>query len=151
MAGVMMVKQSGTRATGFGETDAGYLAAPVAKPRSFTYREVETGIPAADLRDLIGHGLTRDDIRLVIPDRTLDRRIAKGEALKPAEADGIARLLRVRAQAEELFENAENADLWLRLPNPALGEQIPIQMARSDIGAREVETILGRLAHGVYS
>ena len=147
-----MVKQSGTRATGFGETDAGYLAAPVAKPRSFTYREVETGIPAADLRDLIGHGLTRDDIRLVIPDRTLDRRIAKGEALKPAEADGIARLLRVRAHALRLYDGREElADLWLRLPNPALGDQIPIVMARTDIGAREVETILGRLEHGVYS
>ena len=96
-------------------------------------------------------GLTRDDIRRIIPDRTLERRIAAGENLKIEEADGLARLLRVVKAARDLFENDENADIFLRSPNPALGDRIPIQMAQTDIGAREVETIIMRLAYGVYS
>ena len=83
--------------------------------------------------------------------RTLDRRIAAGENLKIEEADGLARLLRVVKAARDLFQNDENADVFLRSPNPALGERIPIHMAQTDIGAREVETIIGRLAYGVYS
>ncbi|MES2913798.1 MAG: antitoxin Xre/MbcA/ParS toxin-binding domain-containing protein [Pseudomonadota bacterium] len=116
-----------------------------------SFRALEQGVPAAWVRSLESQGLTRDDIRRIIPDRTLDRRIAKGEMLKIEEADGLARLLRVVKAARDLFENDENADMFLRSPNPALGERIPIHMAQTDIGAREVETIIGRLSHGIYS
>ena len=116
-----------------------------------SFRALEQGVPASWARSLESQGLTRDDIRRIIPDRTLDRRIAKGEMLKIEEADGLARLLRVVKAARDLFENDENADMFLRSPNPALGERIPIHMAQTDIGAREVETIIGRLSHGIYS
>ncbi|MGL4234866.1 antitoxin Xre/MbcA/ParS toxin-binding domain-containing protein, partial [Tabrizicola sp.] len=33
---------------------------------------------------------------------------------------------------------------------PSLGDRIPIEMAQTDIGAREVEAVLLRMAHGVY-
>ncbi len=115
-----------------------------------SFHEIEKGIPAAWARSLESHGLTRDDIRRIIPDRTLDRRIAAGQNLKIEEADGLARLLRVVKAARALFENDENADMFLRSPNPALGERIPIHMAQTDIGAREVETIIGRLSHGIF-
>jgi putative toxin-antitoxin system antitoxin component (TIGR02293 family) len=116
-----------------------------------SFREIEKGVPAAWARSLESQGLTRGDIRRIIPDRTLDRRIAAGENLKIEEADGLARLLRVVKAARDLFQNDRNADIFLRNPNPALGERIPIQMAQTDIGAREVETIIGRLSHGIYS
>lgn len=116
-----------------------------------SFRELEKGIPAAWARALESQGLTRDDIRRIIPDRTLDRRIAAGENLKIEEADGLARLLRVVKAARDLFENDRNADTFLRSPNPALGDRIPIHMAQTDIGAREVEKIIMRLAYGVYS
>ena len=116
-----------------------------------SYKALENGIPAAWARSLESQGLTRADIRRIIPDRTLDRRIAKGEALKPEEADGLARLLRVMKAARELFQNDENADIFLRNPNPALEERIPIEMAQTDLGARAVETVIGRLSHGIYS
>ena len=115
-----------------------------------SFRELEKGIPAAWARSLETQGLTRDDIRRIIPDRTLDRRIAADENLKIEEADGLARLLRVVMAARALFENDESADMFLRSPNPALGEQIPIHMAQTDIGAREVETLIGRLSHGIF-
>ena len=115
-----------------------------------SFKALEKGIPAAWARSLESQGLTRDDIRRIIPDRTLDRRIAAGENLKIAEADGLARLLRVVKAARELFKNDANADMFLRSPNPALGERIPIEMAQTDIGAREVETFIMRIGHGIY-
>lgn len=115
-----------------------------------SYRTLEKGIPAAWARALESQGLTRDDIRRIIPDRTLDRRIAAGENLKIEEADGLARLLRVVKAARDLFENDKNADTFLRSPNPALGDRIPIHMAQTDLGAREVETIIMRIGHGIY-
>ena len=81
----------------------------------------------------------------------MERRIADGAMLKIDEADGIARLLRVVTMALETFEDAGLADSWLRSPNPALGDNIPICMARTDLGGREVEAVLGRLVHGVFS
>ena len=121
---------------------------PVLEPLS--YALVERGIPASFAKDVEGQGLTRDDIRSVIPDRTLDRRIAEGATLKLDEADGIARLLRVVAAARSVFQDDTLADEWLRTANPALNA-IPIRMARTDLGGREVEAMLGRLAHGVFS
>ena len=115
-----------------------------------SFGALERGIPSASVRALESEGLTREDIRRVIPDRTLDRRIAKGETLKIEEADGLARLLRIVKAARSLFENDENADTFLRSANPALGDRIPIQMAQTDIGAREVEAIIIRIGHGVY-
>ncbi|OYW59170.1 MAG: hypothetical protein B7Z10_04695 [Rhodobacterales bacterium 32-66-7] len=128
------------RATGLAEDPAAFTS----------FSALERGVPATWARALETQGLTRADIRSIIPDRTLDRRIAKGEPLRMEEADGLARLLRVVKAARDLFQNDANADMFLRSPNPALGERIPIEMARTDIGAREVETIIGRIGHGVY-
>jgi putative toxin-antitoxin system antitoxin component (TIGR02293 family) len=96
------------------------------------------------------YGLSRDDIRQIIPDRTLERRIAQGENLKLEEADGLARLVRVVSLARRVFEDDNLADEWLRTPNPALDDLIPIQMARTDLGGREVEAVRMRLEHGVF-
>lgn len=110
-------------------------------------------MPAAYVRTLEAKGiLTRADIRMIIPDRTLNRRIAQDQLLTVDEADGIARLLRVHAHAMRLYDDrAELAGKWLRSPNPALGDAVPMQLARTDMGAREVEIILGRMEYGVFS
>lgn len=118
----------------------------------FTYSDIERGIPASTVRDLErAKVLTASDIASVIPPRTLDRRLSAGGNLKPDEADAIARLVRVVLAARHLFEKDDVADRFLHLPNPALGNRVPMDMARTDIGARAVETIIGRIAHGVYS
>ena len=116
-----------------------------------SYKSMSGGIPSRAVRALEESGVTRDDIRQVIPDRTLERRIAQGENLKLEEADGLARLVRVVALARRVFEDNTLADEWLRTPNPSLDNLIPIQMARTDLGGREVEAVLMRLEHGVFS
>ncbi len=118
---------------------------------AFTYAALTAGIPASVVRGLETQGLRREDIRMIIPDRTLERRIAAGDNLKPEEADGIARLLRVVKAARDLFENDDNADFFLRGPHHMLGGRTAMQAACTELGAREVETIIGRIAHGVFS
>jgi putative toxin-antitoxin system antitoxin component (TIGR02293 family) len=118
---------------------------------ALTYEAIKRGVQAGTVRELIGSGrLRRSDVQMVIPRRTFERRLSLNQPLKTDEADSIARLLRVRDHARQAFDDGEVAEEWLSLPNPALGGEVPIQMARTDVGAREVEAVLTRLEHGVH-
>ena len=120
--------------------------------RPFVHDEIVRGVAARRVKKLIDRGvLDAKQVYRVIPERTFGRRLAKGETLKPAEADAIGRLLRVTETAQKIFSDAGFAHKWLTLPNPALQDRIPIEMAETDAGAREVEVILIRIAHGVYA
>ena len=113
--------------------------------------DIVRGIAARRVKKLIERGvLGAKQVYRIIPERTFNRRLAKGEALKPAEADGIARLLRLTELATKIFRDAEFARKFLSLPNPALNNRIPFELAETDAGAREAEAILLRIAHGVY-
>jgi putative toxin-antitoxin system antitoxin component (TIGR02293 family) len=70
---------------------------------------------------------------------------------KPIDVDAMERIARVIAQAEKTFGDVEFAGKWLTYPNPSLGDHIPIEMSETDAGARKVETILTRIAYGVFS
>jgi putative toxin-antitoxin system antitoxin component (TIGR02293 family) len=119
--------------------------------RPFVHDEIVRGIAAKRVKDLIDRGvLDAKQVYRAIPERTFNRRLAKREALKPSEADAIGRLLRVIENAETTLGDAEFARKWLSLPNPALKNRTPIELAETDAGAREVEDALSRLAHGDY-
>jgi putative toxin-antitoxin system antitoxin component (TIGR02293 family) len=86
-----------------------------------------------------------------IPRRTLTRRKREGRFL-PDESDRLLRASRLFGKTLELFEgDREAATEWLTTAQPALGGALPIDLARTDVGAREVETLIGRLEHGVFS
>ena len=65
--------------------------------------------------------------------------------------DRTVRLARVYATAVEMIGNADKASKWLRTPNRALRGDVPLDHLDTDLGAKEVENILGRIAYGVYS
>lgn len=84
-----------------------------------------------------------------IPERTLARRKESGR-FEPDETDRLVRTSRVFAHAIELFEgNAENARQWLTNPVSALGGRTPLAFASTDVGAIEVENLIGRLEYGI--
>lgn len=86
-----------------------------------------------------------------IAPRTLTRRKEQGQ-LTPDESDRLLRAARVLGRTIELFEgDRDSAVEWLQTPVPALGGATPLSIARTDFGAREVENLIGRLEHGVYS
>jgi putative toxin-antitoxin system antitoxin component (TIGR02293 family) len=60
-------------------------------------------------------------------------------------------MARVYATAVEMIGDEEKAIEWLRTPNRALGGEKPLDHLDTDVGARRVEDILGRIAYGVYS
>ncbi len=86
-----------------------------------------------------------------ISDRTLSRRIAKDERLSADESDRMVRLARVVAMATDTLGTIKKASLWLQTPNRVLGGETPLSLLDTDTGVRSVETILGRIAWGVYS
>ena len=84
-----------------------------------------------------------------IPSRTLARRREDGR-LDPDESDRLVRVSRVYGRALELFEgDAAQALRWLSSPQPALGGTVPFELAKTDVGAREVDHLVGRLEHGI--
>jgi putative toxin-antitoxin system antitoxin component (TIGR02293 family) len=89
------------------------------------------------------------DVYRVVPERTFKRRLSEGAVLKTAEADAIARLLRVSEMAAWAFRDKAKARVFLETANPALGNHVPWNMAQTDAGARDVEALLVRFVHGI--
>lgn len=84
-----------------------------------------------------------------LPPRTLARRKQSGR-LDPEESDRLARAARVFSRALGLFEgNSAAARHWLGSKQPLLGNQVPLELAGTDIGAAEVERLAGRIEHGI--
>ena len=97
-----------------------------------------TGMPAAVLAELAQ-----------IPARTLARRKQHGK-LDADESDRLVRVARVFGRALELFEgDVRIARDWLSTAQIALGGRIPLELAKTDVGSREVENLVGRLEHGI--
>jgi len=114
---------------------------------------VEEGLPTEALEAAMEEsGLSWKHFgELVIPRRTFSNRKEKGQSLTPEESDRLVRLLRVMAKAKDTFQNEEKAERWLKRENRALGGRTPLEALKTESGARLVETVLGRVAHGVYS
>jgi putative toxin-antitoxin system antitoxin component (TIGR02293 family) len=95
---------------------------------------------------------TKEMARLLdIKFRTFLRRKEAGR-LQPAESDRVIRTSRLFARAQDLFDgNQEAARGWLMTPQRALGGAIPLEIAKTEVGAREVEKIIGRLEQGVFT
>jgi putative toxin-antitoxin system antitoxin component (TIGR02293 family) len=88
---------------------------------------------------------------VAIPQRTLTRRQSQGR-LQPEESDRVWRASAIFDMAVGLFEgDAGQASRWLQTPQPALGGEIPLEFASTHVGAREVENLIGRLEHGVFT
>jgi len=86
---------------------------------------------------------------LQIPARTLARR-REAKRFEPEESDRLIRLSRLVGLTLQLFEgDLEDTRAWLTTPHTALANQTPLDFATTEIGAREVENLMGRLEHGI--
>jgi putative toxin-antitoxin system antitoxin component (TIGR02293 family) len=117
-------------------------------------RITRKGLPAETVRDVARE--LRLDRKLVakvvgIPTRTLSRRLTERSRLSPAESDRLVRFARVIARAKDTFDDLAAAAQWLQTSNRSLNGQKPIDLLDTDTGVQQVETVLGRIAYGVYS
>lgn len=81
---------------------------------------------------------------------TLHRRKNQGKIDK-GESERLVRYQRLLKKAEDVFGDASNAREWLTQKQAGLGNAVPLEFAKTEIGAREVENLLGRIEYGVYS
>ena len=117
-------------------------------------RLVRDGLPADSMRALaerlsVGNAVLAR--MLGIPPRTMSRRLSGQAPLTVAESDRAMRLARVIAHAMEMIGDNAKAVTWLSTPNRALGGERPVDQLDTDLGALEVDAVLGRIAYGVYS
>ena len=108
---------------------------------------------AAVRRFLIYTGLSPQDIAqyLGIPGRTFARRREAG-IFGSRESEQLLRLAEIYQATLNLFDEDGNSTLaWLTSPARGLGNARPIDLARSEFGAREVRDLIGRLTDGAFS
>jgi putative toxin-antitoxin system antitoxin component (TIGR02293 family) len=95
--------------------------------------------------------LPKDSILTVmhLPERTHARRKDAGR-LSSEESERLYRLITLFRSAVGLFNgDRDAATQWLQTPRPALGGQTPLALAQTEVGAKQVETLIRQLEHGV--
>jgi putative toxin-antitoxin system antitoxin component (TIGR02293 family) len=116
-------------------------------------RQIQKGLRFSELETLqnsIDLPFEQLAAKLSISRSTLQRRKAAGR-LSPDESDKVVRYSRLLQQAADYFGDIEKARAWLKHPQYGLGGAVPLDYARTEAGAREVENLLGRMEYGVYS
>lgn len=97
-------------------------------------------------------GLPAEQIASAIdlPKRTRARRKIEGR-FRPDESDRLLRLARIYGRVLDLFASDRDAALrWLTRPKLSLGGAVPLELAKTDVGGREIEATIDRIEHGVY-
>ena len=97
------------------------------------------GVPTARIADVLSIALS-----------TLGRRRKAGR-LDRDESERAYRLARLVDRAAEVFGSVEAGAEWMRRPQFALGGATPLAFADTEPGSREVERVLGRIAHGIVA
>lgn len=114
---------------------------------------VQVGLPVQELHVLRASlDLPMDQLasKLGISRATLHRRKVEGR-LGAKESDRVLRFARLMGKAIEVFGGQDEARRWLKSPQFGLGGAVPLDYAETEVGAREVENLLGRVEYGVYS
>jgi len=97
-------------------------------------------------------GLTLKElsVALDLSPRSLQRRRHQGR-LARYESDRLYRLARIVSLAKRYIGDEATATRWLKRPNRALGGYVPLELIDTELGARAVENVLGRIAFGGVS
>lgn len=113
---------------------------------------IREGFPHAVLEELMRtSGLTLKELAdaLDLSPRSLQRR--RRGRLARFESDRLYRMARLLALASESLGDGARAQRWLKRTNRALGGVAPLAAIDTELGARQVENLLGRIAYGGIS
>ena len=112
-------------------------------------RLVDDRLPLTSVESLSHHGMSDEEIyRLIVPRRTLVHRKTRHESLTHDESDRAVRIARITSLAEEVFGDDAKASRWLRKAKTRFEGRSPLEMLRTEAGARLVEEMLLQLDYG---
>lgn len=114
---------------------------------------IVAGLPMAELavlREALDLPMERVAAKVGMSRATFHRRQKTG-VLSTDESDKAVRLARLFGHAVAVFGNERDARNWLQSRQRGLGGAVPLDYAETEVGAREVENLLGRIDHGVYA
>jgi putative toxin-antitoxin system antitoxin component (TIGR02293 family) len=120
---------------------------------AYIIEKVRDGLPMSEfhaLRKMLGLSEERLAGLLGLSRATLHRRKVGG-TLDRAASDRLVRYARLLHRAEAALGSVDAARSWLAAPAVAFHGECPLDFADTEVGAREVEALLGRIEHGVFS
>lgn len=82
--------------------------------------------------------------------RTVQRRREAGARLGPGASERVVRLADLYAHASKVIGDDDLARQWMQTPRDVFGGKTPFEMAGSELGAQEVDSLLHRVEHGVF-
>jgi putative toxin-antitoxin system antitoxin component (TIGR02293 family) len=112
---------------------------------------IRRGFPSAKVIRLAGeYGIPEAVLQRVlhISSSTFQRRKRAGR-FTADESDRFVRLAGLYGMAADVLGGKHCASVWMATPNRSLGGVSPAGFAVLETGGREVEDLLGRIAHGV--
>lgn len=144
----MKYREQSEKATVVTEAAAAYADNPAA-----AVDRILAGLPVEEfdaLRSMLGLSVEEMAAKIGISVATLSRRRAKQQPLDRDHSDRLMRYARLYWMAVDYFGEQTTARDWLGRPVRGLGGRSPLEFAETEMGAREVEDLIGRLEHGVY-
>lgn len=119
--------------------------------KPITVDAIRKGLPVRVVESL-GKRLSLPTVEMTaalrLPRQTYIRRREAGR-LSPDESDRVVRYADLLARATDLFGSESDAARWLSRPAPALNGETPINYAMTELGAKQVFNLIGRLEHGI--
>ncbi len=115
-------------------------------------RIVNLGLPSSALNRLVKE-INVNVVRLIGPETTVRRRMLGKQPFTIVESERLVRLARVTSMAEELFGDTKAASSWLATRSnylPGAEPISPLELSATDSGARMVESMMLRTAHGIF-
>jgi len=130
----------------FGKSDWSPLAWTAQIERGFPFHALDR------LKEALGLNDREISCALDVSAKTASRwRHAEKTRLPVSVSDRIYRFARLFALAEQVLEDKDAARGWMHDEQVGLGGRSPIELMRTEAGAREVESLLVRIEHGVLS
>ncbi|MGD0843108.1 MAG: antitoxin Xre/MbcA/ParS toxin-binding domain-containing protein [Geobacteraceae bacterium] len=80
--------------------------------------------------------------------RTAQRKVSKN--LDADKSGHLVQITKILQRCVEVFEDLEKAKRWLKSPNCALGNQVPLNLLDTTEGIELVRDTLTRIEYGVF-
>lgn len=84
----------------------------------------------------------------IVPRSTLNRKLNDDSSLPLQYSEKLERLARIYAFALSVWKSEEDAREFMTKNHPMLDDRTPFKACMTELGARQVEQILGRLLFG---